>query len=100
MSRTDEFVFEAAPEGLDESVIVAIALATHGSDQAVLGQHPAVSGAGELGPAIGVDNEGSSRSTLAKRHAQGGDDEWGVEDLAHGPADHPPGKDIQDGDEI
>ena len=41
----DEFVFEAAPEGLDEGVIIAVALATHGSDQAVLGQHLAVRGA-------------------------------------------------------
>jgi hypothetical protein len=34
----DQFVFESAKEGLDEGVIVAVAFATHGSDQAMLGQ--------------------------------------------------------------
>ena len=33
----DQFVFEAAPEGLDEGVIVAIAFAAHGREQPVLG---------------------------------------------------------------
>ena len=29
----NQFVFEAAPEGLDEGVVVAVAFATHGSEQ-------------------------------------------------------------------
>jgi hypothetical protein len=28
----DQFVFEGAPEGFDEGVVVAISFATHGSD--------------------------------------------------------------------
>jgi hypothetical protein len=37
---------------------------------------------------------------LAERHAQSGDHETGIEDLVHGPADHPPGAEVQDGDEV
>ena len=33
----NEFVFEAAPKRFDEGVIVAVALASHGSEQTVLG---------------------------------------------------------------
>src|SRR5213595_3065442 len=33
----DQFVFEGAPEGFDEGIIVAVAWTTHGSDQAMLG---------------------------------------------------------------
>ena len=35
----DQLVFEAAPEGFDEGVIVAVAFATHGSEQAMLREH-------------------------------------------------------------
>ena len=44
----DQFVFEGAPEGFDKGVVVAVAFATHGSEQTVLGEDLAVSGAGEL----------------------------------------------------
>ena len=62
----DQLVFEAAPEGLDEGVIVAITCSTHGSDQAVLGQDLAVSGAGELHAAIGVHDQAFSGCRWAK----------------------------------
>ena len=55
----DDFVFKAAPEGFDEGVVVTVAFAAHGSDQTVLGEDLAVSGTGELHPAIGVDDERS-----------------------------------------
>ena len=32
----DEFIFEAAPEGFDEGVIVAVALSTHGRTEIML----------------------------------------------------------------
>ena len=63
----DQFVFEAAPEGFDESVVVAVAFAAHGSDQAVLGEELSVSGAGELGSAIGVDDEVLSSGDVGLR---------------------------------
>lgn len=96
----DHFVFEAAPEGFDEGVIVAIAFAAHGRDETVLGEDLAVSRAGKLGASIRVDDKSSSGATLTKRHAQGGDHETGIEDLVHDPVDHPPGANVQDGDEV
>ena len=96
----DDFVFEAAPEGFDEGVIVTIAFAAHGSDEAVMGEDLPVSRAGKLRASIGVDDKSSSGATLAERHTQGGDHETGIEDLVHGPADHPPGADVEDGDKV
>jgi hypothetical protein len=77
----DHFVFESAPEGFDEGVIVAIALAAHGSDQTVLSEDLAVSRAGKLHPTVRVDDESSSGAPLEKRHAQAGDNEAGIKDL-------------------
>ena len=34
----NDFVFETAPERFDEGVVVTVAFAAHGSDQAVLGE--------------------------------------------------------------
>jgi hypothetical protein len=60
----NHFVFEAAPERLDKGVIVAVAWAAHGGDQAVLGEEVSVSRAGELAAAIGVDDEAPARAAL------------------------------------
>jgi hypothetical protein len=34
----DQFIFKRAPEGFDESIVVAVAFAAHGSEQAVLSE--------------------------------------------------------------
>jgi hypothetical protein len=47
-----------------------------------------------------VDDEGSSRPTLAQGHAQSGDGQWSIEDRTHGPAKHPPAAEIEDCDQI
>jgi len=65
----NKFVFEAAPERLNEGIVVAVTLASHGGEQSMLSQEVAVRGAGELGAAIGVKDEGFDRTTLSKRHA-------------------------------
>ena len=65
----NEFVFEAAPKRFNEGIVVAVALTSHRSEQSVLGQDMAISGAGELGAAIGVDDEAFDRTTLSKCHA-------------------------------
>ncbi len=96
----DQFVFEAAPERFDEGVIIAVPGAAHGSEQTMFGQDLTVSGAGELTAPIGVDDEGPSGLTLAQGHAQRGDSERSIEDRTHGPADHPPAAEIEDGDQI
>ena len=66
----------------------------------MLAEQLPVSSAGELGSAIGVDDEVLRVVTLADSHAQGGNDQRGVEKLAHGPTDDAPAKDIQDSDQI
>jgi hypothetical protein len=58
----NQFVFEAAPKRLDEGIVVAVALASHRSEQSVLSQNMAVSGAVELGATIGVNDEGLKKS--------------------------------------
>ena len=59
-----------------------------------------VSGAGELGSAIGVDDEVLRVVTLVDSHAQGGADQSGVEKLTHGPTDDASAKDIQNSDQV
>ncbi len=67
----DDFIFEAAPEGFDEGVVVAVAFAAHGSEQTMLGEELPVRGTGELHPAIGVDDESAGGTALEQGHAQG-----------------------------
>ena len=61
----DQLVFEGAPEGLDEGVVVAVAWTTHGSDQAVLSQKVPISRTGKLASPIGVEDERTSGPALA-----------------------------------
>jgi hypothetical protein len=61
----NKFVFKAAPKRLNEGVVVAVALAGHGSEQSVLGQNLPISSAGELSATIGVNDEESSGPALA-----------------------------------
>jgi len=44
----DEFMLEAASEGLDENVVVTVTFAAHGSEHAVPCQHCPIGCAGEL----------------------------------------------------
>ena len=66
----------------------------------MLRQDLTVSRAGELTPTIGVKDEPGSGAALTYRHAQGRDGQWSIQARTHGPTDHPPAKDIQDGDQI
>ena len=59
------FVFEAALERFDKGVVIAVAFATHGSEQTVLSEKLSVCSAGELSSPIGVDDEGLARSPLS-----------------------------------
>ena len=52
----DQFVFETAKEALDKGIVVAVSLSTHRSGQAMLAEQLSITGAGELGSAIGVDD--------------------------------------------
>ena len=61
----NELLFEAAPEGLDEGIVVAIAFAAHGGEEPVLSQELPVSRAGELTAAIRVEDEWTGWPALA-----------------------------------
>lgn len=69
----DQLVFEAAPKRFNEGVVVAVALAAHGGDQAVLGEHLSVGVAGKLGPTIRMHDQPRGRPSLRDSHLQGGD---------------------------
>ena len=51
----------------------------------MLSKHLAVGGTGELGSAIRVEDEVLRVLTLVKGHAQRGNNQRGIEKLAHGP---------------
>ena len=65
-----------------------------------MSQDLTVGGAGELTATIGVDDESAARRAMHERHAQSGDGERSIEDGTHGPAEHPSGADVQDGNQI
>jgi len=66
----------------------------------MLGEQLTVSGTGELGSTIRVDDEVLRVATLVKCHAQSGNNQWGIEKLVHRPTDHSPAKDIQDRNKV
>ena len=63
-------------------------------------KHLAVGGAGELSSTIRVEDEVLRVSMLVECHAQSGDDQRGIEKLAHGPTDDPSGKEIQNRNKV
>ena len=91
----DQFIFKAAPEGLDECVIITVAFAAHGSEQAMPCQHLPVGRTRELTAAIGVKNKLAGGPTLTQCHAKGGNDKRGIKNGTHCPADDPPRADIE-----
>src|SRR6266516_7118075 len=66
----------------------------------MLAEQLAVTGAGELGSAIGVDDKVLRVVALVNSHAQRRTSQSGVEKLAHRPTDDAPAKDIQNGDQV
>ena len=66
----------------------------------MLAEQLSVTGAGELGSAIGVDDKALRAVALVDSHAQSGAGQRGVEKLAHGPTDYAPAKDIQNGEQV
>ena len=60
VASVDEFQLEGAPEAFHSGVIVAVALAAHGGDQAGLGQGGPINGRGVLNTAIGSGTAGWS----------------------------------------
>ena len=66
----------------------------------MLGEQLTVSGTGELGSTIRMDDEVLRVLALVDSHAQSGAGQRGVEKLAYGPTDDAPAKDIQNSDQV
>ena len=54
----DLFVFDRAPEPLDEDIVPPCALAVHADRDGVIQQHAGEHGAGELAALVGIENLG------------------------------------------
>ena len=64
----DQFPFESAPEAFHGGIVVAIALAAHGGDEARPGEGVAIISSGVLDPTIGVAEELGRRLAVQERH--------------------------------
>lgn len=82
----NQLQFECAPEAFHEGVVIAVGSAAHRRKRAGLGQSLAVSAGGVLDAAIGVEDEAGLGLFAQKGHAQGTQDERGVDRRAHVPA--------------
>ena len=99
-AAVDQLQFEGAPEAFHGGVVVAVAPAAHGGDQAGRLQcRPEVAG-GVLDAAVGVEDQTGWGLAVQDRHGEGGEDESRVDGVAHGPTDDPAAVEIEDAGEI
>lgn len=56
-ARMDDLVLEAAPEGLDEGVVVAVAFPAHRRDELVGREDPTIRRGGKLGAAVRMHDQ-------------------------------------------
>src|ERR1044072_3606424 len=96
----DELQFEGAPEAFHGGVVIAVASAAHGGDQAGVTQSLAIIGAGVLDAAIGMKKQLGRRATMQQRHGQSFQNQSRVNALTHGPASDLAAIEIQDGGQI
>ena len=99
-AAVDQFQFEGTPEAFHCGVVVAVAPAAHGGDQAGRFQgRPEVPG-GVLDAAVGVEEQTWRGLAVQDRHGEGGQDECRVDGRAHGPTDDPAAVEVEDAGEI
>src|SRR4051812_18512044 len=70
LSPVDQVEFERAPEAFDESVVVTVAFAAHGGDEAGLLEGGAVIAGGVLNAPIGVAEQTCGRMAMEQGHCQ------------------------------
>lgn len=66
----DHFQFEGAPEAFDVGIVVAVAFAAHGGDQASLGESGAIVRGSVLHAAIGMEQQVFGRLAVQEGHTQ------------------------------
>jgi len=96
----DGLQLEGTPETLHGRVVIAVAAATHGGDQAGLGEGTAKVPGGILDAAIGMKEQARRGSAVEQGHGKGGKNELGVDGSAHGPTDDPAGMEVHDAGKI
>src|SRR4051812_6320063 len=67
----NQLEFEGAPEAFHGSIVITIAAATHGGDEAGLTERLTVICAGVLDTAIGVEQQVMGRSAMQQGHGKG-----------------------------
>src|SRR5271170_4166463 len=70
-AAVNQFQFEGAPEAFHGGVVIAVAAAAHGGDQAGVGEGLTIMTAGVLDAAIGVEEQVAWRTAVQKSHGQG-----------------------------
>jgi hypothetical protein len=66
----DQLQFKGAPEAFHGGVIITVAFAAHGGDQASLAERLAILAAGVLNAPIGVKQQVGGRVAMQQRHGQ------------------------------
>src|SRR6476661_9517229 len=66
----DQLQFEGAPEAFHGGVVIAVASAAHGGDQAGVTLSLAIIAAGVLDATIGMEKQLRRRATMQQRHSQ------------------------------
>ena len=100
VAAVDQLVLEGAPEGFHGGIIVAVTFAAHGSDGLGVLEGAAIVLTGVLNAPVGMKHQACGRLALTPGHAPGGQDQFGVDVFAHGPARQAPAVKVQNAGQI
>ena len=100
VAAVDQLVLEGAPEGFHGGIIVAVTFAAHGSDGLGLVECVAVVVTGVLDAAVGMKHQAGRGLTMSQGHAPSGQNQFGVDVFAHGPAGEPAAVKVQNAGQI
>ena len=92
----DQLGFQSAEEAFRWRIVPAIRLAAHRLGDGGGLQDVAILARGVLAAAIGMMDEACSRAAPLDCHDERGDGEFGTHVLAHGPANHLAGEQVED----
>ena len=86
VATVDQFVFEGAPKSFHGGIVVTVGFAAHGGDGLCVLESVTIIETGVLDAAIRMKDQACGRLTLGQGHAPSGQDQFGIDVLAHGPA--------------
>src|ERR1700746_2135919 len=97
-AQVDPFVLHGPPQALDEDVVVAAPAAVHADLDFMIPQHLGELITGELRPLIGIEDAGLAEP--GEGLAQRLDTEPRRQRIRHPPGQHPPGRPVDDRDQV